>query len=301
MRAPSKILALLICTAGMSPRLPAEDPVPAQTAIDIASIPEREWELPKDTAHYEITSDVWFARIEAFSKTKPKFPPGTGIGDGGGGNFAKVIFIPETAGERSRRAFEVYLPYSWTGSSPRAGDTFEMKRFSLEERVTEGDTIRYRTIGGYMDITMLAQIRTEVLRRSYARKKLLMTKAPNGKWHVENTRCQDADIGEPLPEDLKALLGKPSSPGKPDDPKPWSAIWFYPATVAPSRRKEGDLKSHRVDVYRDGRMKIHELTEKLEGNISRDLGWFKSLDQWNKLRLMIVGDIKKRQDEQESR
>lgn len=295
MRRPSKILALLICAIGISPRLHAEEPISAPKEIDIAAIPEREWELPKDSAYYEITSDVWFARLEEFSKTKPQYPPGTGIGDGGGGEFATVVFIPKSAGEGPHRKFEVHLPYSWTG------DTFEMRRFFLSERVIDGDTTRGRIIGSYTDISMLTQIRAEVLLQSQALKKSPKVKAANGKWQVAKTLCKDVSIDGPLPEEIKALLGKPSSPGKPDDPKPWLSIWFYPATLAPSQRNRQDLRFHRIEIHKDGRLKIHEVMEKPEENISRDLGWFKSPDQWNKLRITVLRHIEKRRSQSEPR
>ena len=244
----------------------------------------------KDQAIYEITGDAWFAEIEAFAKTKPESVPATGIRNSGGNHFATAIITPESTRDGVRKAYLVDFYYSSKGrplDQPAVLDSF-----ILTERAWEETNMRDRSVGTYKTPAMFDKLVAEILRQSRAIRKPDREREADGRWNVERTRHWEPDftVNEPLYREVEALISraKASAPGKPGDAEPWASIALYPRMEPPAKRRAGGNKIYRAAIYRNGRMKIFEVTDTSAEISSRDLGWFDAPELWNKLRLTIV-------------
>jgi hypothetical protein len=285
------ILAMIL------PVLCAEEPA---VRIDPKTIPEKEWELVKDQADYEVSSDSWFAEIERMSSASPKYSPGTGVGDAGAGRFASLVIRPETVSAGVRKWYRVEISYH-SDPSPEGQTGHAVTRFKITEDTVSENIRRSRDKGLYSDPAMLKKVIAEILRQSHAIKKPERDREPNGKWNVEMTRSYQGGtrIDGELYQEVLALLGNPTAPGKPEDEEPWSWIRLYPRMDAPVTKRRLGTKVYRIGIYKDGRMKIFEESgdDPTKDFIMRDLGWFESPALWNRLRLAIAsGSAAMRED-----
>ncbi len=263
----------------------AQEAVPA---LDPQAVPEKEWQLPKDSAEYAIGNDEWFAAIGKLAASKPTYAPGTGIGDGGGGEFATLLVKPTDPGAARQKWFEVGMSYSVTGWDREGKAIHSLTRFALVGYTREADQVRERFLGQYQSEVWLQRFIGEVLRQSQAIHKRLAPKLADGRWAVEGTAAKERYlIDEELLGELEAAAGQPLASGQEQDPTPWASVLVC-RTMDTAMATRSSGRDFRALVYRDGRLKISSRTQDKDKVVYQDLGWVKNPVLWNKIRLRIV-------------
>jgi hypothetical protein len=288
-----KRLARFLAAGLIAMALPSAEAQEASPTVDPKEIPEKDWELVKNSAAYSIADDKWFAEVTKLATTKPAYPPGTGIGDGGSGSFGSLDIKPTDPKAARQKWFEIGMAYSVADWDRQGNPINRLKRFSLVECTRKGDLTRERFIGLYTSEPWIKKVVTEVLRQSSAIREPAKPKLPDGRWVIQKTVFRSAWMisDRALYDQVVALLPARQALGKPEDYEPWASVVVdgLPATIAPATRVKSDLKLYRVGIYKDGRMKIAEVNDKdVAETTSRDLGWFQSPQIWNRLRLKVV-------------
>ena len=284
MKAVPPLLSFLLALATALPAALGENPPPADPDRESS---EDSWKAPKDRPDYRIASDEWFREMEALAKTRPAFAPGTGIGDGGGGFFAHVVIEP--VNKASGTAYEISISYSSNGLRREQGrPVWTIKRFDLTERITTPELIVRRRLGLFTSATVLDKLVREVVRQSHEIRVPPVEKLPDGRWHIENTTCNEYVVAnKSLYLKLQELATKAIEPGEPAPALALASLVVHEAQLAPASRKEGTAEAYQVSIHRHGRMFVTRVSENGTQIAIRPIGWIDAPDLRSELQGMI--------------